>query len=135
MNSVFSMQGYSMTNQLVCVVEGDDIFQIEYPSMNKKLIGKTVSCYSELEQTTTEYYNKLVELGVIQKPQDPQEAMAEMQKTMQSMAGLIQSLSEEVRELKQNGYGFDSGSSGKDVPQCGRKRSSAASTTSDSGNA
>lgn len=135
MNSMFSMQGYSMTNQLVCVVEGEDIYQIEYPTMNKKPIGKTAAAYNELEQTTTEYYNKLVELGVIQKPKDPQEAMAEMQKTMQSMASLIQSLSDEVKELKQNGHERDSDSSGEDVPQRGRKQRGTASAASDSGNA
>ena len=38
---------------------------------NRQLIGKTLSAYSELEQTITEYYNKLVELGVIIPPSIP----------------------------------------------------------------
>ena len=49
---------------LACVVDGTDIYQTDYAG-NRQLIGKTLSAYSELEQTTTEYYNKLVELGVI----------------------------------------------------------------------
>lgn len=111
MNESFSFHGYSTSNQVFCIINGDDIFQIDYMTGQQKLLGKTSAAYSELEQTTTEYYNKLVELGVITPPKDPQETMAEMQKTMKSMSELIAALSNEVKELKKNGYepNFDDG--------------------------
>ena len=77
MNEAFAIQGYSTTNQLLCVVDGADIYQADYLG-NRKLIGKTLAAFSELEATTTEYYNKLVELGVIIPPQEPEEMMAQM---------------------------------------------------------
>lgn len=134
MNESFAFQGYSMTNQLLCYIDGEDIYQVDYMGGNKRLIGKTCSAYKELEDTTTEYYNKLVEIGVIQKPQDPQELMQEMQKSMLEMSGIIKSLSDEVRELKKNGNEHNSIGSIENVPERKPQRSSAKSTGDDSGN-
>lgn len=135
MNESFAFHGYSMNNQIMCVVNGDNILQMDYMTGQQKLIGKTTSAYSELEQTTTEYYNKLVELGVIVPPKDPQEAMAEMQKTMQDMASLIQSLSNEVKELKKNGSESNFVSGQSNVSQRKSKRGNSESTADDAGNA
>lgn len=135
MNESFSFHGFSMNNQIMCVINGDDIFQIDYMTGQQRPIGKTTAAYSELEQTTTEYYNKLVELGVIVPPKDPQEAMAEMQKTMQSMAAIIQSLSDQVKELKEHGYEQTSGIGKPNVPEHEHQRGNAESTTDDAGNA
>lgn len=134
MNESFAFHGYSMNNQIMCVINGDDIVQVDYMTGQQKPIGKTSSAYSDLEQTTTEYYNKLVELGVIVPPKDPQEAMAEMQKTMQDMAVLIQSLSNEVKELKQNGSEPNPGNGRPNVSGRKSERSSAKSTGDDEGN-
>lgn len=133
MNESFAFHGYSMNNQIFCVINGDDIFQVDYMTGQQKPIGKTSAAYSELEKTTTEYYDKLVELGVIVPPKDPQEAMAEMQKTMQSMAQLIQSLSNEVKELKENGHESNFVSNQPNVSQRKSKRSGSESTTDDAG--
>lgn len=134
LNESFAFHGFSMNNQIMCVVNGDDILQIDYMNGQQKPIGKTSAAYSELEQTTTEYYNKLVELGVIVPPKDPQEAMAEMQKTMQDMASLIQSLSNEVKELKKHGSESNSGSGQPDVPQRKFERGGAKGAGGNSGN-
>lgn len=134
MNEAFSFHGFSTNNQMFCMIDGEDIYQVDYMSGQKKPIGKTTAAYSELEQTTTEYYNKLVELGVIVPPKDPQEAMAEMQKAMQSMTQLIQSLSQEVKELKQNGPESNSGSRRQNVPERKSQRNSAESAGNDAGN-
>lgn len=134
-NESFSFHGFSMNNQIVCVINGDDILQVDYMTGQQKPIGKTSAAYNELEQTTTEYYNKLVELGVIVPPKDPQEAMAEMQQTMHSMAALIQSLSNEVKELKQHGLESDPGNSQPNVPQRQSKSGGTKSSGSDAGNA
>lgn len=135
MNESFAFHGYSMNNQIMCVINGEDIVQIDFISGQQKVIGKIMSAYSELEQTTTEYYNKLVELGVIVPPKDPQQAMEEMQKTMQSMAEIIQSLSNEVKELKNNGFEPSSFNGEQNVPQRKSKRSVEKGTADDAGNA
>lgn len=133
MNEAFSFHGYTTNNQIFCSINGDDICQIDYMSGQQKPIGKTMAAYSELEQTTKEYYDKLVELGVIVPPKDPQEAMAEMQATMKSMAELISSLSKEVKELKKNGSESDTSSSGKAVSRRKSQQSGTGSAVDDAG--
>lgn len=133
MNESFSFHGYSTNNQMLCMINGDDIIQMDYSTGQQKPIGKTIQAYSDLEQTTTEYYNKLVELGVIVPPKDQQQVMAEMQATMQGMADLIKSLSEEVKELK-NGHESNSFNGGEDVSQLKSKRGGKSSKPDDSGN-
>lgn len=134
MNESFAFHGYSMNNHIMCVINGDDILQFDYMTGQQKPIGKTITAYSDLEQTTTEYYNKLVELGVIVPPKDPQDAMAEMQKTMQSMAEIIQALSNEVKELKQNGHESNPCNGKQNVSKCKPERSGAESAGIDEGN-
>lgn len=134
MNESFAFHGYTMNNQIMCVIDGDDIYQVDYMTGQRNSIGKTTATYSELEQTTTEYYNKLVELGVIVPPKDPQEAMAEMQKAMQSMAEIIQSLSAEVKELKQNGHESNFGNGRQNVPQRKPERGNSEGAANDAGN-
>lgn len=126
----FSFSGFSASNMFACVADGTDIYQTDYIG-NRKLIGKTMSAYNELEQTTTEYYNKLVELGVIIPPKSQEELMGEMQKTMADMTGIIAALSAEVKELKENGSKQCACGCGEDVPQRESKRSSAKGTGSD----
>lgn len=59
--------GYTASNVMACVTDGTDIYQTDYAG-NRQLIGKTIAAYTELEQTTAQYYDKLVELGVIVPP-------------------------------------------------------------------
>ncbi len=118
----FSFSGFSASGLFPCVVDGTDIYQTDYAG-NRQMIGKTLSTYNELEQTTTEYYNKLVELGVIVPPKSQEEIMAEMQKSMLEMSGIIASLSGEIKELKENGSKQCSCGCGENVPQRKSKRS------------
>lgn len=130
----FSFSGFSASNMFACVADGTDIYQTDYIG-NRQLIGKTISSYNELEQTTTEYYNKLVELGVIVPPKSQEELMGEMQKTMADMTGIIAALSAEVKELKENGHKQCACGSGEDVPRTKSKRSSADGAGSNQRNA
>jgi hypothetical protein len=94
---------------VACVVDGDDILQVDMLG-NKKAIGKTAAAYSDLESVTNEYYEKLVQLGVIVKPKSQEEMMGEMAK-------LIADLSAEVKEMKAHGHGSCACHSGQDVPE------------------
>lgn len=112
----FQFSGFSASNMFACVADGSDIYQTDYMG-NRQMIGKTLSAYNELEQTTTEYYNKLVELGVIFPPKSQEELMGEMQKTMADMTGIIAALSAEVKELKSHGTKQCHCSCGENVPE------------------
>ena len=117
----FSFSGYTASNVMACVTDGTDIYQTDYAG-NRQLIGKTVAAYTELEHTTAQYYDKLVELGVIVPPKSQEELMAEMQRAMLEMSGIISSLSGEIRELKENGAKQCACSCGEDVSKREPKR-------------
>ena len=123
----FAFSGFSASNMFPCMVDGDDTYQTDYMG-NRQSVGKTLAAYNELEQTTTEYYNKLVEMGGIVPPKSQEELMAEMQKSMLDMSGIIRSLSNEIKELKDREPGKCTCSCGEDVPQrepeCGGAKSS-----------
>lgn len=129
----FTFSGFSASNMMYCTVEGSDIVQMDYMG-NRQVVGKTASAYNELEQTTTQYYDKLVELGVIIPPKSQEELMGEMQKTMADMTGIIAALSAEVKELKEHGSKQCTCGCGEDVSKRESKRSSAKGAGSDSGN-
>lgn len=130
MNESFAFQGYSASGMCMCVMDGTDIYQADYMG-NKKLVGKTQAAYEELEVTTKQYYEKLVELGVIVPPKSPEQMMSEMQGTMLEMSKIITSLSAEVKELKQNGSQRNSERGKSDVPKREPKRGSGEGPTGD----
>ena len=117
----FAFSGFSASNMLSCIVDGGDIYQIDYMG-NRRLIGKTQATYEELEGTTKQYYDKLVELGVITPQKTPEEMMADMQNTMLSMSQIISALSNEVKELKTSGHEKVTCRTGEDVPERESKR-------------
>lgn len=102
---------------MMCVIDNGDIFQTDYFGNRQQLIGKTSSAYAELEATTQEYYDKLVELGVITPPKTQEELMGEMQSAMSDMAAVIKNLTDQVKELKENGPQATLSGSGENVSQ------------------
>lgn len=108
MNETFAIQGFSSQNGLWCVLEDSDIIQTDYMG-NRKKIGKTLRAYQDLEDTCTEYYDKLVELGVIIPQKSQEEMLADLQKT-------VAALTNEIKELRNNEPDRDNQRSGEDVP-------------------
>lgn len=127
MGEMFALQGYSGTGMMMCYIEGENIIRQDYTGA-RQIIGKVTAAYDELEQTTQEYYNKLVELGVIVPPKTPEDAMAEMQKAMDQMTGIIAALAAEVKEMKGNGCKCHTGGGVEDVPVRGHSGSDTAGT-------
>lgn len=113
----FAIAGYSGSNCMMCAIDGADIFLADYFGNRQQLIGKTTAAYAELEGTTQQYYDKLVELGIITPPKTQEQLMSEMQSAMSDMADIIKGLSAQVKELKENGPQANSGGSGENVPQ------------------
>lgn len=71
--SSFSLSGVQMTrNYVSAIIEGSGIYSYDTYSGQKQQIGVTNECYTQLQNTAREatdkaeeYYNKLVEVGVI----------------------------------------------------------------------
>lgn len=133
----FGFSGYSFSNMIPCIMDGDDIYQTDATG-NRQLVGKSLSAYQELDEISQQYYDKLVELGEIIPEKTPQEMMAEMQGKMMEMQGtmlevskIISSLSNEVKELKENGLEQRAEHSGADVPQRKPLRSGGKSAAGD----
>nr|DAJ54703.1 MAG TPA: hypothetical protein [Caudoviricetes sp.] len=113
----FAIAGVSGTSCIMVAIDGADIYQVDYFGNRQQLIGKTAAAYSELETTTQEYYDKLVELGVITPPKTQEQLMGEMQSAMSDMAKVIQNLTNQVEEMRQHGSKADCGSGGENVSQ------------------
>lgn len=126
----FQFSSFSASDLMNCVVDGTEIVQVDYMH-NRRVIGKTLAAYEELEGTTTQYYEKLVELGVIVPEKTPEQMMSEMQGTMLEMSKIIASLSSEIKELKEHGHEQCACRSGQDVSQREPQRSSRKGTGSD----
>ncbi len=112
----FAIAGYSGSGCTMVTIDGSEIYQVDYWGNRQQLIGKTAAAYAELEATTQEYYDKLVELGVITPPKTQEQLMGEMQSAMSDMAAVIKNLTDQVEEMKQHGSQADHSSSVADVP-------------------
>ena len=113
----FAIAGYSGSGCVMVAIDGSEIYQVDYWGNRQQLIGKTAAAYAELEATTQEYYDKLVELGVITPPKTQEQLMGEMQSAMSDMAEVIKNLTDQVKELKENGPQANSDGSVENVPQ------------------
>lgn len=113
----FAIAGYSGSGCVMVAIDGSEIYQVDYWGNRQQLIGKTAAAYAELESTTQEYYDKLVELGVITPPKTQEQLMGEMQSAMSDMAAVIKNLTDQVKELKENGPQTDRSGSLENVSQ------------------
>lgn len=101
--SSFSLSGVQMTrNYVSAIIEGSGIYSYDTYSGQKQQIGVTNECYTQLQNTAREatdkaeeYYNKLVEVGVIVPPKTPEQTIAEL-------TAMIGELRNEIREMKEN---------------------------------
>lgn len=132
MNESFAIQGYAQSSNFVCYISGDNIVQTDYLGQ-QKVIGKTAQAYSDLEATTTEYYNKLVELGVITPPVSQEEMISKMQKSMTDMCDMIASLKAELEGVKNRGCACHTANAQPDVSGVKAERSRRASPAAATG--
>lgn len=129
-------------------IDGENILKVDFNG-NSEVIGKSLQSYTELENVCTEYYEKLVELGVIEPVKTAEEiaketaeqtqaALNETQNTMAQMANLMKALQDEIKEIKEANKnvkhecacanGAENGSESKN------KRGSKTSESNDTGN-
>lgn len=92
----------TISNYVNCLIEDGNIFQVDYSRGNKTKIGVVNDVYNDTSNTLDEYYNKLVELGVIEKEKTPEEKEADQMLLMKNMMDQMEILKNEIKELKTN---------------------------------
>ena len=65
-----------------------------------KKIGVTLEKHKELEDISMQYYNKLIEAGLIEKEKTPEEIAAEQNKLINSLFNELKDLKAELRSIK-----------------------------------
>ena len=94
-------------------IEGDNILTTDFYG-NKQLIGVTTKKHQETLDLLNKYYNKLVELGVIEKEKTPEDIAKEQQQMMQLMMQQMKDMQDKLESLQredkgeQNEYESDS---------------------------
>lgn len=89
----------NLPQTFTALIEGNNILQMDFYG-NRQIVGVTKKAYEELEKISSEYYNKLVELGAIVPEKSPADVQAEMLAGMTAMLDEIKSLKQEVEVLK-----------------------------------
>lgn len=80
-------------------IDGDNIYTSDFYG-NKNLIGVTIKKHQETLDLLNTYYNKLIEVGVIEKEKTPEEIAKEQQQMMQSMMEQMQAMQETIQSLQ-----------------------------------
>lgn len=80
-------------------IEGDNILSADFYG-NKQIVGVTTKKHNETLELLNTYYNKLLELGVIEKEKTPEDIAKEQQKMMQAMFAQMQSMQQALDSLQ-----------------------------------
>lgn len=90
--------------QFLAQLEGNNIYQVNgftnFGGGSRTQVGVTLQAYNDLKQMCQQYYDKLVEVGVIQKEKTPAEIQAEQAQLMAEMLATMKALKQEVEVLK-----------------------------------
>lgn len=81
-------------------IEGDNILSSDFYG-NKTLVGVTIKKYQDTLDLLNTYYNKLVELGVIEKEKTPEEVAKEQQEMIKTMMLQMQHMQEKIDSLNE----------------------------------
>ena len=81
-------------------IDGDNILSTDFYG-NKSIVGVTTKKHKETVDLLNTYYNKLVELGVIEKEKTPEDIAKEQQQMMQAMFAQMQVMQEKLDSLQQ----------------------------------
>lgn len=84
-----------LNNMVPAVISGDDIIQCDMYGRSQTKIGVSLKKYNEATETLQKYYDKLVELGVIQEEKKPEEMMKEFMEEIRTLRAEIKHLKED----------------------------------------
>lgn len=88
-------------NMFNAYIDGDSIYSTDFYG-NRQLQGVTTKKHQETLDLLNTYYNKLVELGAIEKEKSAEEIAVEQNQLMQQLLNQIQDLKTEVKEIKRS---------------------------------
>lgn len=92
---------YSNVNgQFVALVENGTIYQVNSFTGQKIQVGVVQQVFDELKGIADEYYQKLVDAGIIKEPKTNEQIIAEQQEMMAEMMKAITKLTKKVEELE-----------------------------------
>lgn len=80
-------------------IDGDNIYSADFYG-NKQVIGVTMKKHQETLDLLNTYYNKLIDLGIIEKEKTPEDIAKEQQQMMQSMIAQMKSMQEKLDNLQ-----------------------------------
>lgn len=80
-------------------IEGDNIYSTDFYG-NKHLVGVTSKKHQETMDLLNTYYNKLIELGVIEKEKTAEDIAKEQQQMMQLMMQQMESMQKALNDLQ-----------------------------------
>lgn len=81
-------------------IDGDNIISTDFYG-NKQIVGVTMKKHKETVDLLNTYYNKLVDLGVIEKEKTAEDIAKEQQQLMQTMIQQMQTMQQALTELQQ----------------------------------
>ena len=94
----------NMQQQFLAQTDGANIYQINgfasFGAGSRTQVGVTLQAYNDLKQMCQQYYDKLVDVGVIKKEKTPAEIQAEQAQLMAEMLTTMKALKQEVEVLK-----------------------------------
>lgn len=95
----------NMQQQFLAQTDGANIYQVNgfagFGGGNRTQVGVTMQAYNELKQMCQQYYDKLVEVGVIQKEKTPAELQAEQSQMMSEQSQMMAEMLSTMKALKQ----------------------------------
>lgn len=80
-------------------IDGDNIISTDFYG-NKQVVGVTMKKYQDTLDLLNTYYNKLIELGIIEKEKTPEDIAKEQQQMMQAMFAQMQVMQEKLDSLQ-----------------------------------
>jgi hypothetical protein len=84
----------------VALVENGTIYQVNSFTGQRIQVGVVQQVFDELKGIADEYYQKLVDAGIIKEPKTNEQIIAEQQAMMAEMMKAITKLTKKVEELE-----------------------------------
>lgn len=84
-------------------IDGDNIVSTDFYG-NKTVVGVTTKKYEETMNLLNEYYNKLVDAGIIQKEKTPEEIVKEQQDLMNNMMIQMKEMQSRLDSLQNSNH-------------------------------
>lgn len=94
-------QNATIQNMMYCTIEDNTILQCNYGQPLKK-IGVTMEKYNDALNLLSEYRNKLIELGVIEKEKTPEDLQKETNALLLKLNARMDKMEEKFNEYQRS---------------------------------